>query len=167
MEINSSGELTGLECLCHLILVDEFETATITIPNPYNSNSVLNLFIHCSKKTKISAKLVNATPFIECNVFLSADIQSLDDNYDFSTQNAMNTVSDYANSYLEKIIASYLYKISKEYKSDIDNYGKYIIKNYSTWNEWRDSDWLNNFQNSFFSVHVDTNVQNGQLYTKI
>ena len=57
--------------------------------------------------------------------------------------------------------------MSKEYNSDIDNFGKYVIKNYTTWDEWSKSDWLSNFKNSFFSVHVDTNIQNGQLYIKI
>lgn len=57
--------------------------------------------------------------------------------------------------------------MSKEYKTDIDNFGKYVIKNYPTWNDWIESDWLSNYQNAFFTVHVETNVANGQLYTKI
>ena len=57
--------------------------------------------------------------------------------------------------------------MSKEYNADIDNFGKYVINNYSTWDKWIESDWLYNFKNAFFSVHVNTNVQNGQLYTKI
>ena len=57
--------------------------------------------------------------------------------------------------------------MSKEYHADIDNFGKYVIKNYTTWNDWIESDWLSNFENSFFSVNVDVNIVNGQLYTKI
>ncbi len=156
-----------MESLCHLILVDEFETATISIPNPYDSKSIINLFIHAKKNPKISVKLINGTPYIECNIFLSADILSLDKNTNYSTKEALEVVSNYANSYLEKSISAYLYKMSKEYHADIDNFGKYVIKNYATWNDWIESDWLSNFKNSFFSVTVDVNVNNGQLYTKI
>ena len=156
-----------MECLCHLILVNEFETATISIPNPYDSGNVVNLFIHTKKTPKISAKLINGTPYIKCEISLSADIQTLDNGYDFSTQESLDNISYYANEYLEKNISSYLYKMSKEYNSDIDNFGKYVIKNYLTWNNWIESDWLYNFQNAYFSLHVNTAVQNGQLYTKI
>ena len=161
------GELSGMECLCHLILVDEFETATISIPDPTDSSSIINLLIHAKKDPKISVKLINGTPFIECNICLSADILSLDMNSDYSTQEALDSVQSYANSYLEKAISAYLYKMAKEYHADIDDFGKYVIKNYKTWEDWDNSDWLSNFENSFFSVHVDTKVVNGQLYNKI
>ena len=62
---------------------------------------------------------------------------------------------------------SYLYKTSKEFKSDIDNFGVYATKNYLTWNKWIESDWLYNYQNSFFTVNVDTEVKSGELYSKI
>ena len=156
-----------MESLCHLILVNDFETATISIPNPYEKASIVNLFIHAKKEPKISVKLINGTPFIECNIYLAADILSLDENTDYSTKEALDTISTYASSYLEKTIIAYLYKMSKEYHSDIDNFGKHIIKNYATWDDWVESDWLGNFENSFFSVNVDVNVVNGQLYTKI
>ncbi|MBO4816128.1 MAG: Ger(x)C family spore germination C-terminal domain-containing protein [Clostridia bacterium] len=156
-----------MENLCHLILTDDFETATISIPDPYEADSIINLFIHEKKDPKISVQLINGTPFISCSITLSADILSLDANSNYSNKEALDLISTYANSYLEKALSSYLYKMSKEYHSDIDDYGKYVIKNYKTWNDWIESDWLANFENAFFTIHVDTNVQNGQLYTKI
>ena len=48
-----------MESLCHLILVNEFETGTISIPDPYESNSILNLFMHTKKEPEISVKMVN------------------------------------------------------------------------------------------------------------
>ena len=167
MVINWFGELSGIESLCHLILIDKFETATISIPNPYNSDSILSLFIHAKKTPKISVNLINGTPYINCNITLMADILSLDENYDYSTNEALNMISSYARSYFEQSITEYLYKISKEYHSDIDNFGKYVIKNYVTWNDWVESNWLDNFENAFFNVNIDVNVFNGQLYTKI
>ena len=161
------GELSGMESLCHLILVDDFKTATISIPDPYEADSIINLFIHAKKHPKIHVNLLNGTPYIECSLSLSADILSLDANSNYSTPQALDLISNSANSYLEKSISSYLYKMSKEYHSDIDNFGKFVIKNYSCWNDWVESDWLANFENAFFSIHVDTNVSNGQLYTKI
>ena len=68
---------------------------------------------------------------------------------------------------MEQNISSYLYKTSKDLKSDIANFGRYPIKNYATWNDWIESDWLYNYQNSFFTVKVNSEIQNSQLFTKV
>lgn len=161
------GELSGMECLCHLMLLDKFESATIPTPNPYNQESVISLYITADKSPDISVKLVNGTPYIECKLSLDANILSLDENLDYSDANTLKTIEDYTNSYLKKSMLSYLYKTSKEFKSDIENFGTYIAKNYLTWDEWIESDWLYNYQNSFFTVNVDTKIQSGELYSKI
>ncbi len=161
------GELTGMESLCHLLVVNKFESAVISIPNPYNVDSVISLYISYSKKPKTSVKIINGTPYIECNINLTANIHSLDKDLNYSDQNTLKTIEEYANSYLEQSISSYLYKTAKEYKTDIGNFGRHVINNYSTWNDWIESDWLYNYQNSFFTVNVETNIESGELYTKL
>ena len=161
------GELTGMESLCHLFIIGEFENATISVPNPYNIESVINLRITSNKKPKNKVKLINNTPFIECNIDLKANILSLQENVNYTDLDTLRLIEDYTNSYLENNILSYLYKTSKEFNSDIDNFGKYVIGNYYTWDEWIDSDWLGNYKNSFFKVKVNTNIENGGLFTKL
>ena len=161
------GELTGMESLCHLIMLDKFESASITIPNPHNINSVTSLFITSNKSPKISVKLINGTPYIDCSISISGNILSLDENMNYSDGTTLQIIKDYTNSYMEENIISYLYKTSKEYNSDIDDFGKYVIGNYLTWDDWIESDWLSNYENAFFSVTVDTTIQTSQLFTKV
>ena len=156
-----------MESLCHLFIIGEFENATISIPNPYNNNSVINLRIASNKKPKIKVKLINNTPFIECNIDLKANILSLQEDVNYSDLDTLSRIEDYANSYLEYNILSYLYKTSKEFGSDIDNFGEFVIGNYLTWDDWIESDWLENYKNSFFKVKVNTNIENGGLFTKL
>ena len=85
------------------------------------------------------------------------------------------TVSEYSigitksgsNSYIKENILSYLYKTAKEYKTDIASFGRLGLKDYLTWQDWVDSNWASNYQNSFFSVNVNSTIQSGQLFTKI
>ena len=161
------GELNGMESLCHLLIVNKFESAIISAPNPFDSDSVLSLYITEQKSPKISVKLINGTPFIELDINILANILSLDENLDYSSEENLKIIESSTNSYLEQKILSYLYKTSKEYNSDIANLGRHIIKNYSTWNDWIESDWLYNYQNSFFKVNLNTTIQSGQLFTKI
>lgn len=161
------GELNGIDSLCHLIVTNRLKSATISIPNPYNSSSTMDLYISNSKETKTSTKLINSTPYIKYEVFLEVNVVSLDENFDATNNDNIKIINEYANSYLEQNILSYLYKTSKEYKSDISNAGKFFVKNYLSWDDWLKSDWDSNYTNAFFDVNVNTNIESSQLFTKI
>lgn len=154
------GELTGMESLCHLLVVNKFNSATISIPSPFNSNSIINLYLTTPKDSETSVELVNGTPYIKCNVYVTGNITSLDENLDYSNEDNLRLIEDYTNSYLEQNISAYLYKTAKEYNCDIANFGSHVIGNYLTWDDWIESDWLYNYQNSFFSVNVNSNIRN-------
>lgn len=160
------GELDNVETLSHLIVTSKLESATITIPNPFDFNSNISVSASLNKPTETKVNFVNGYPFIECNVYINGYVLSMDKSIDLTKESSIQALNSYVNTYLEDQINSYLYKTSKELKSDIANLGKHALPKYSTWNDWLKSDWLNNYQNSFFKVTVDTNIQGGYLYTK-
>lgn len=161
------GELNNLETLCHLIITDNLEGATITMPNPFNFDTYISVYINLNKSTDNSVTLINNTPYIESNIFLTGNVSSLDTSIDLTDPQNLDTLNDYINSYIEQNVLSYLYKTSRDFKSDIDEFGKYLLPNYLNWEDWLESDWLNNYQNSFFKVEVHTEIQGGYIYTKI
>lgn len=161
------GELTNLETLCHLIITNKLESATINLPNPFDFNATISVYISLNKPTKNSVEFINNFPYIESNVYLIGNISSIDGSIDLTNADNLKILNEYVNDYLETNISSYLYKTSHELKADIADFGRYVLPNYYTWDEWIDSDWLNNYQNSFFKVTVNTEIQGGYLYTKI
>ncbi len=161
------GELDNVETLCHLIITNKLENATVIIPNPFDFNSTISVYINLNKKTENDVSFINGYPYIECNVNISGDILSIDESVDLTDPSALQTINSYVNTYLEDNITSYLYKTAKEFKSDIANFGQYVLPKYATWEDWIASDWLNNYQNSFFTVNVNTNIQSGYLFNKI
>ena len=46
------GELNNIETLCHLIVTNRLENATITIPNPLDHTSNVSIYIHLNKNTE-------------------------------------------------------------------------------------------------------------------
>ena len=161
------GELDNIETMCHLLITNELESATVTVPNPYSFDSNLSVYISLNKNTKNRVSFVNGYPFIECDVDVIGDVLSMEPSLDLNDANTINILNSYVSTYLEDILSAYLYKTSKEFKSDIDDFGKYALTHYTTWSEWIDSDWLNNYQNAFFKVTVKCNIQDGYLFTKI
>lgn len=49
----------------------------------------------------------------------------------------------------------------------LPGFGKDMRNNYLTMDEFLNSDWLNNYENSFFKVDVESTVTDSYLFTKI
>lgn len=160
------GELNNVETLCHLAVTNELENATITVPNPFTYNSTISVYVSLNKPSTNTVTFVNGYPYIECNIHISGNILSMNRSVNLSDNYDLSVLNSYVSTYLEDSISAYLYKTSKELKSDIAGFGKYALPNYSTWSEWEESDWLNNYQNAFFKVNVETNLQSGYLFNK-
>jgi len=160
------GELNNIETLCHMIVSNILENATITIQNPYDYNHRISMHINLEKDTNCDVKIVNGYPYITCDVSISGYVLSMSDTLDLSSEETLRTINESVNSYLEYCIESYLYKTAKDFGADIDNFGSHILHKYLTSNEWNNSDWLNNYKNSFFDVNVKSNIVSGYLFNK-
>ena len=161
------GELNNIETLSYLIITNQLESATVTVPNPFNFGSNISVNIKLNKNTKNKVSFVNSYPFIECDVSITGNVFSMEPSIDLNNSKDVEIINSYVSTYLENILTSYLYKTSKDLKADISGFGKYALPKYLTWEEWIESDWLNNYENSFFKVTVETEVQGGYLFTEI
>lgn len=157
------GELSSIETLCHLIITSDMEECIITIPSPFDANVPIDLYLNLGEKTKNSVKLVNGSPYITCDVKLTARILSVDENSDYFKAENLKMIEEYANSYLKSQMENYLYKTSKDFGSDIDLFGRYAVKYFWTWDEWEKYNWLDNYKNSFFKVNCDVNIKSSYL----
>ncbi len=159
------GELDNIEALSHLIVSNKLQNATITIQNPYDYNTDISIYISLAKDTKNTVEIINDYPYITCNVSISGYVLTLEDTLNLSDEETLQTLNSTVSSYLEYCIYSYLYKTSKDFSADIDNFGKHVLSDYLTLEEWEASDWLNNYENSFFKVNVDANILSGYLFS--
>lgn len=65
------GELNNVETLCHMMISNQLENATITIQNPYDYNSKISMHISIEKSPNIDVKLVNGYPYITCELWIT------------------------------------------------------------------------------------------------
>lgn len=159
------GELTSLETIWHQIIQNKIDTFIVSIPDPQDEKKYIDLSLNKYDKTKINVDVTNGSPHINLDISLNGRILSFNSNSNYTNENYLKEISTYANSYIESNISDYLYKTSKDYKSDINGFGKYASKYFLTTDEWKKYDWLNSYQNAFFTVNVDSNVESGLLLT--
>ena len=161
------GELNNIQTLCHLIVSNKLDEATITIDNPEDINSHISLNILLYKPTKNKVEIINGTPYITSKIYITSTLSSLNKNIDLSNKDFVQAVCNNLSSYLEQSISEYLYTTSQKYKSDIDEFGKYLLPDFLTWNDWIKFNWSKNYEYSFFTVHVSSQIESGYLYDKI
>ena len=158
------GELTGLDSICHLIINNDLDQCTLSIPNPFENNRYIDLLITSTKKTKCSVDIINNSPLVNINVHLIGYGLSLDSNTYYNTEESLSKIQEYAEKYIQSKLENYLYNTSLKYNSDISGFGKYAVKNYLTLDEWQKSNWLANYKNCFFNVNVELTLKSGSLF---
>lgn len=157
------GELTGIDTVCHQIITNKLDTCNIIIPSLFEEGKTITLRVRLSDNTKNNVELTDTGPYITSKVYLEARILSMDENSKYLNDENIKELERYANSYMNNKIHTYLYKVSKEFNSDIDGFGKYAVKNFLTWDDWINYNWLDNYKNSFFEVNVNTDVKSGYI----
>ena len=157
------GELTAIETMLHLILTNNFESGIITLNHPLKENSTIDIALYSHKDTNIDTKLVNGSPFASIEVFLNSRLLSVDKNSGDFDADKIKELESLINSYLENAILNYLYKTSKEFESDIDGIGQSLLTKFKNSKEWNNYNWPQNYKNTFFKVHVNTNIKSSFL----
>lgn len=145
------------------MVINELEECIISIPSPFDADSIIDLYVTLDENTKNKVNIINDSPFISTKIRLSAKILSSTKNSNYFDSDNLETIEKYANSYMKAQLENYLYKISKEYGSDIDLFGRYAVKYFPTWDKWVEYNWVDNFKNSFFDVDVLVNVTSSYL----
>lgn len=160
------GELTALESICRSIVDNEVDSFLISIPNPKDDKSLLDLSVNEYKKTDINIDVSNGSPYITVNVFLFAKILSIDTSSNYLDDEFLDLIGKSANNYLEKHISDYLYKTSIEFKTCIDDFDKYAMSKFLTLQDWDAYNWNSNYTSAFFNVNVNTKVNSSLLLTE-
>ena len=156
------GEISREETLCYMLVSGKLKEAVINVPSPFEDADYVSLnisFVHSKNKVEIK----NGTPFITCNISLSARVLSSTKTSNYLSKENSLALEYATNSYLNANITDFLYKTSKELKSDFIGFGRNAVRSFKTMDDWKNYDWLNKYQNSEFNVNVNTTVKSSYL----
>lgn len=160
------GELNESQTLAFQSTTNQVEGFLISIPNPYNTQELLDIYITPTRKTSVDVDLINHTPLVSISYAFSGRIYSTSQSYDFLDPSILENISISCNQYLSNIFEDFLYTTSKVYNSDICDIGQYSKEFFSTLNDFSNFDWTSNYKNCFFTTTIDTNVKSGYLLSK-
>lgn len=157
------GELNAIETICFSIIHNEVDGFLITIENPEDEESYIDLYLYHDSNSKCDVDIINGNPYITINCKLDGRIYSMKNNAEYLNNDVLDKISSYASNYMKLQMSNYLYKTSKDFKSDINGFGKFALSNFTTINEFERYNWLYNYENAFFNVNMDISIKSGLL----
>lgn len=160
------GELNAIETVCFNILEKKLDSFVISVPDPNNENTNMDIFLTFKPKSNINVEIINGSPYIQINYYFEGKVYSIEENSSYLDDSTLTDISNSCNKYLQSTITDYLYKTSQKFKSDINSFGKYVLSNFKTNKEFKNYNWLNNYINSTFEVKINTDINSGVLLTK-
>lgn len=160
------GTADALDSIAHLILTNEIKEALITIPNPFDESSFVDLEIKNYKKSKINVYMINNTPLIKFNIFLHANIKTSGKNFDYTNIDNIKILNNYATKYIEKITLNYLYKITKYYNADVIGVQRTLSQKCLTNAELENYKLKKVFKDSFFKSNINLQIESTNLFSK-
>ena len=160
------GELNAIETLSFLTTQNDLSSFLVSVPDPENSNSYIDLYLTPIRNTSIDVNIVNGSPYIKVKYTFSGRIYSIKKDSYYLDNDVLNRISASCNSYLQNVFSNYLYKTSKDLKSDINGFGKTAKSSFLTMQDFENYNWLDNYDDSFFDVSVDTSVRSSYLLTE-
>lgn len=161
-----TGELSAIETICFLNLRKKIDSFLVSIPDPQNNNSKIDIYLTPNSTHDINISFVNGSPYIKIKLEFSGKIYSMKKGSEYLNTDVLNSISNSCNSYLESQFSNYLYKTSTVFESDINGFDLYSLSKFNTSTEFNSYDWLNNYKNSTFSIDINTIMDSGFLLTQ-
>ena len=160
------GELCALETTTYLALRNRVDRFLISIPDPDDVNSYLDIYLYPDGNTNVTVDTSTSSPFIKVKAKFSGRIYSMANNSQYLNPELLKDLSETCNKYLESVFSDFLYRTSKDLKSDINGFGKYALNNFFTTQDYDNYNWCNHYQNAFFEVDIDTSIKSSMLITE-
>ena len=160
------GELNSIETLSFLATRNEISSFLVSVPDPNDSNSYIDIYLTPIIDTNVDVDIVNGSPYIKVSYSFTGRIYSMKQNSNYLEDDVLEKVSQSCSSYLKAVFSNYLYKTAKDLNADINAFGKSARSNFLTLQEFEDYNWLEHYTDSFFDVSVDASIRSSYLLTE-
>lgn len=160
------GHTSATQSIAYLLLVNKLEESSITIDNPSDENSKLDLEIGIMKDCHKNIEIINNTPYISCEFFITSNIEASGKDFDYTNSENILRIEDHAEKYLTDLITDYLYKLSKEYNADILNFENMYTKKCLTNKDLENIHFKDIYKDSVFNVTVNVDIGSTHLFEK-
>ncbi|ACV63710.1 germination protein, Ger(x)C family [Desulfofarcimen acetoxidans DSM 771] len=161
------GTLNGTETRSFLLLLGQFNKATINLPDPIaGPEYFIGLKIKQGRSPEYHSKITTeGRVIIDINLFVEADIAAISSGINYENHNKTGILEKSLNQIIEKK-ANDLIEKCQENDTDILGFGNHIKKHFLTRREWEDFNWPERFKDVEVNIKAHTSIRRTGLQIK-
>ncbi len=158
------AESGGVEALLYNILTGDYVMSEISYKDDKTPEKPVTVIQSQRKKPKISVDIKGIKPKIKVNLYLEADLRTLNEGYVIEMD--IDDFEEQVTAQIKAATEKFLYKTSREYQSDIVGFGSHIKRHFKTFDEFEAYGWEGIYPDAEFEVKVDFHVRRSGLINK-
>ena len=116
------------------------------------------------EKPKIKVDISGDVPKIYVHLSLEADLRTTKEDY--LLENNIGEFENQASEQIKNAALDFLYKTSRDYKSDIVGFGRYVKRNFKSFDEFEEYDWSKRYEDAEFYIDVDFKLRRSGLVNR-
>ncbi|MDR7866728.1 MAG: Ger(x)C family spore germination protein [Sporomusaceae bacterium] len=159
------GKLTSEESRMLAMLVGEFRRGYITVQDPLQPKSAINVHLRPGRQPKIDVRLVDGNVVIDIDILLEGEVTSIGSGINYESRNYNQLLEDQISAVIRQDVLKTV-RYTQQVGSDPANFGKYIRPRFSTYNEYRQFDFDSKYPTAEVNVKVTTQIRRTGLMHK-
>ena len=159
------GKLTSEETRMLAILVGEFRRGYITVQDPLQSKSGINVHLRPGRQPKIDVRLVDGNVVIDIDILLEGEVTSIGSGINYESRNYNQLLEDQISAVIRQDVLKTI-RYTQQVGSDPANFGKYIRPQFSTYDGFRQFDFDSKYPTAEVNVKVTTQIRRTGLMQK-
>lgn len=157
-------ECGGVEALLYNILTGDYVMSEISYKNSKTPEEPVTVIQSQRKKPKVSVDIDGERPKIKVNIYLEADLRTLNEGYVIEMD--IDDFEEQVTAQIKDAAEKFLYKTAREYQSDIVGFGSYIKRHFKTFDEFEAYGWQSIYPDAEFEADVEFRVRRSGLINK-
>lgn len=157
------GELTGGETQAMMIMRGSFQTASLALQDPLETELTDTIKLRQLKSPRVSVNTKISKPTIELELFLAADLQQVQSRVGQDDVKLIPLLEKEFKKELNSKINE-TFKICKNKGCDVFGFGGKAVTNFATIQQWERYSWLSKFKDATLKTTVNFDIKrNGAL----
>lgn len=159
------GKLTSEETRMLALLIGEFRRGYITIQDPLQPASGVNIHIRPGRKPQIDVKLADGRVVIDVDVMLEGEVTSIGSGINYEAPGYNQRLEDQISAVVREDMTKMI-RYTQRVGSDPVDFGKYLRPLFTTYGEYRRFDFDSRYPTAEVNVRVTTQLRRTGLMWK-
>lgn len=156
------GTLSTTETRMLAMLLGKYPSGFLSVEDPFDSTSFINVNLHLGAKPKIKTTIVEGRPVIRVSILLEGSISSIGSGINYEQESYLTQLEGQINKVYQQEMIN-LIRRTQELDADVVGFGDYLRPTFHSNAELADYQWNEKYRQAEVFVDINTQIRRNGL----